>query len=112
LSLACESWSRALGSTWQLLLNVGLLIGVGVLALRRKWLTEVKRELPVASVRCVRHGYRPKREPTTDYVLPRPACRASPSAGDCRWRRAANGGGRDQKRQRTGEDRVQLSEYQ
>ena len=34
LSLAYESWSRALGSTWQLLLNVGLLIVVGAFALR------------------------------------------------------------------------------
>ena len=34
LSLAYESWSRALGSTWQLLLNVGLLIAVGAFALR------------------------------------------------------------------------------
>ena len=34
LSIAYESWSRALGSTWQLLLNVGLLIIVGALALR------------------------------------------------------------------------------
>lgn len=34
LSIAYESWSRALGSTGQLLLNVGLLIIVGAVALR------------------------------------------------------------------------------
>jgi uncharacterized hydrophobic protein (TIGR00271 family) len=34
VSLAFSSWSEARGSTWQLLLNVGLLIVVGALALR------------------------------------------------------------------------------
>jgi uncharacterized hydrophobic protein (TIGR00271 family) len=34
LALAYGSWSRALGATWQLLLNVGLLIVVGAAALR------------------------------------------------------------------------------
>ena len=34
VSLAFSSWSEARGSTWQLLLNVGLLIIVGALALR------------------------------------------------------------------------------
>jgi uncharacterized hydrophobic protein (TIGR00271 family) len=39
LSLAYGSWSRALGSTWQLLLNVGLLIVVGAAALRaQRWI--------------------------------------------------------------------------
>jgi len=34
LSLAYQLWENALGSTWQLLLNVGLLIAVGAAALR------------------------------------------------------------------------------